>query len=150
MSRQDADLDERAKALAALHPDYCRREKLYRMCVGCWSTPVSYENDIIELEIRLTEQVLREPKWKQENVIRGLVRNWREAIPTARGYRAHIYRAGRARAGFLLPADNIGEAGSGANNRDSLQRHVRGLRTLAKGDLIDMKIDERKKGWEAP
>ena len=103
MSKGKLRPDERAQALRARHPDYAHREKLIRICTGSSSAPVSYEDRIIELELFLSDMVLAQPQWKQNNLLRGLIRPWLQAVPEARGYCAHIYRAGRAEAGLLVP-----------------------------------------------
>ena len=68
-------------------------DKLYRMCAGLSSDLVSYEDQTIELAIRVTR---RWPKSHEVTALQ-LAESWRREpeLSQARGYVVHIYRSER-------------------------------------------------------
>ena len=133
-------------ALLALNPDFERTEKFARMCTGCSSDPVSYKDGIIEIKVRLTERVLKEEAFKQENLIRGLIGNWVRALPQAKGFLAHICRTEMAEAGFNTPAAGLFDE-TGKVSNEAVGQLVDQFKTLMTAQRIDIKIDERRATW---
>ena len=128
-------------ALLAYNPDYCRREKLIRMYTGCGSSPVSYKDGVVEIEIRLTQKVLEGDN--MENVIQSLVKIWMAAVPDAKCYRAHIYNSGTASEGFVMPTANLFDE-NGKPDSAAVIELTHSIRHIMKAERIDVKIDERE------
>lgn len=127
-------------ALLAYNSDYDSREKLIRMCTGCSSQPLSYHDGVVEIEIRLTDKVLNGDN--VENLINSLANIWKEAVPDAKLYRAHIYKTGFAKAGFLAsPSKLKGE--DGKPDKDKIKQLAASMNKMLTAERIDVKIDER-------
>lgn len=127
--------------LLAYNPDYCRREKLIRMCTGCGSEPLSYHQGVVEIEIRLTDRILQSPK--AENLIQSIADIWIKAVPEAKLYKAHIYRSGRTRAGFLTSTAECQDENKETKKQQI--KHLAGSITkMMTAERIDVKIGERE------
>ena len=138
----ESDQMERERAeLAAYNPDYCRKEKLFRMHAGCSSEPLRYRDGVVEIEIRLSERALAD-ETKRENVIRQIAANWRGVVPGARQLKAHIYRTGRVEPGFNIPASDLVDD-SGKPKGDAVRQLRQRLESLRDGARVDIKLEER-------
>ena len=137
-------LEKQRAQLAALNPEWCRREKLYRMCAGCSSDPICIQGGVIEIKVFLSKRILGKPKWKQQNVIRGLaVQNWLGAVPSADECRAHIYkREPQVEDGVCVPVkDNL--IVGGEINDDAIEQLANTLRAALRQEWIETKIGEQ-------
>ena len=137
-------LKKQRAQLAALNPEWCRREKFCRMCAGCSSDPIRIQGSVIEIKVFLSERVLGEPEWKQQNVIRGLaVQNWLDAVPSATDCRAHIYkREPQVEDGVCVPVrDNL--IVGGEINDNAIEQLANTLRAALRQDWIETKIGEQ-------
>lgn len=138
---EPTDLKRDRDELAAYNPDYCRKEKMFRMFAGCSSEPFRYRDGVVEIEIRLSDRALAD-EFKRENVIRQLVANWKGVVPGARRLKAHIYRTGRAEPGFSVPASGLYDE-DGNPSREAIQSLAEQLRSLANAPRVDIKLEER-------
>jgi hypothetical protein len=138
---EPTDLKRDRDELAAYNPGYCRKEKLIRMYAGCSSEPFRIRDGVVEIEIRLSDRAL-DSEIKRENVIRELVANWRGVVPGARRLKAHIYRTGRAEPGFNIPASSLYDE-DGKPSREAVKSLAEQLRSLAKAERVDIKLEER-------
>ena len=139
------NLSEKQRAqLVSLNPEWCRREKLYRMCAGCSSDPIRISGNTVEIKVFLSKRILGKPKWKQQNVIRGLaVQNWLGAIPSAAKCRAHIYkRDPQVEDGICVPVrDNL--IVGGEINDDAIEQLANTLKAALRQEWIETKIGEQ-------
>ena len=129
-------------ALLSLHPEYDRREKLYRMCSGCSSAPVGYKDGIVEIEIRLSDSTIKD-ETKTDNVINGLMKNWMHAVPDAKSYKAHIYRTGLAEAGFMTTTSKL-KGEDRKPDKAAISELASAIHHMMTAERIDVKIDERE------
>ena len=137
-------LEKKRADLISLNPAWCRREKLYRMCAGCSSDPIRIQGGMIEIKVFLSERVLGDPEWKQQNVIRGLaVQNWLDAVPSATDCRAHIYkREPQVEDGVCVPVrDNL--IVGGEINDDAIEQLIDAMKAALRRDWIETKIGEQ-------
>lgn len=63
-------------------------------------------------------------------------------VPGARRLKAHIYRTGRAEPGFNVPASALYDE-DGKPSREAIQSLAETLRSLAKSERVDIKLEER-------
>ena len=138
---EPTDLKRERDELAAYNPDYGRKEKMLRMYAGCASEPLRYRDGMVEIEIRLSDRALAD-QTKRENVIRQLVANWRGVVPRSRRLKAHIYRTGRAEPGINVPASDLFDE-EGKPSSEAVKGLAENLRSLARAERIDVKLEER-------
>ncbi|MBK1855746.1 hypothetical protein JO972_12305 [Verrucomicrobiaceae bacterium 5K15] len=130
------------QALLRLHPDYAYREKLIRMCAGSSSSPLSYKDGVVEIEIRLGKKLLRDDP-RRENLIRSILQPWMAAVPEARLFRAHIYQMSGGGGGFLASPSRL-KGTDGKPDRKAIRALARNLCLTMNVKPQVEKVEERE------
>jgi len=135
-------LNTQQKAMTDVNRDWCRKEKLFRMHAGCASEPLRYRNGIVEIKIRFSQRVSESEEFKRNNVIHGLMRNWINAFPEAKGYRAYICKSALP-AGFSTPASQVVKS-NGDPDKDAVSQLANAIRHIMSTEPVDTFIEKRE------